>query len=360
LGAEDVIEKSFDMQKIIQITKNLVEKRSLKRQKDNLTKNLLEKYEILGESNEIVKLKAIIEKVAPTNASILILGETGVGKELVARNIHIRSQRSDSPYIKVNCAALPGELIESELFGHEKGSFTGAISTKKGQFEMADNGTLFLDEIGDMTLHAQAKVLRALESGEIMKIGGDNEIHVDVRLITATNQNIKELIHSKLFREDLFHRINVVEIKVPSLAERISDIPLLASHFLELYCYENNMPVRIIDRSAEKYLMNCAWPGNIRQLRHTIEKIIVLSDSKVINAEIVEKILKQPDLINDKLCENEDFDALQLYDKKKYFEKNYIITALNKNHWHITKTASELGMDRSTLFRKMKSLDIKR
>ena len=241
---------------------------------------------MIGESEPMMHIRDMIEKVAPTDARVLIIGSNGTGKELVARNLHQKSNRSTMPYIEVNCAAIPSELIESELFGHEKGAFTSAIKQHKGKFEQADGGTLFLDEIGDMSLAAQAKVLRVLQEKKLSRVGSDKDINVDVRVLAATNKNLREEIAKGNFREDLYHRLSVIVINVPSLDERKSDIPLLVNYFIGQICDETGMPKREIDSDAMQLLVDRSWTGNIRELRNVVERLLILSGSRITAADV--------------------------------------------------------------------------
>ena len=280
-GAFDFIQKPLQDMNRIQITlRNATERGSLIKETKVLKKKVYGQ-EIIGESDAIQHVRDIIDRVAPTDARVLILGANGTGKELVARNLHLRSQRSGAPYIEVNCAAIPSELIESELFGHEKGSFTSAVKQHKGKFEQADGGTLFLDEIGDMSLAAQAKVLRVLQEKKLSRVGSDKDIDVDVRVIAATNKDLRKEIEEKRFREDLYHRLSVIVIKVPSLDERKSDIPLLVSYFIERICSETGMPRREVDSDAMQLLVDKSWTGNIRELRNVVERLLILSGSRI-------------------------------------------------------------------------------
>ncbi len=289
-GAYDYLEKPIDLNRLLIAVKNASEKKKLVNKTQELSKKVNKKYEIVGESKAITEVKELIEKVAPTEARVMITGPNGTGKELVAHWIYEKSNRSDSPFVEVNCAAIPSELIESELFGHEKGSFTSAVKQHKGKFEQADGGTLFLDEIGDMSLNAQAKVLRALQENKISRIGSDKDILVNVRVIAATNQDLRLMIAEKRFREDLYHRLSVVVIKVPSLNERLEDIPLLTEHFLIQIAAEYNTPKKEIDKTAIEALKKHDWTGNIRELRNVIERLVILSD-KTITRKDVEKFL---------------------------------------------------------------------
>ncbi len=287
LGAYDFISKPLDMNRILVTVRNALDKKNLVQETAILKKKVGSKYQMIGNSEPLQKIQEIIGKVAPTDARVLITGPNGSGKELVARALHDQSNRKNAPFVEVNCAAIPSELIESELFGHEKGSFTSAIKTRIGKFEQADGGTLFLDEIGDMSLSAQAKVLRALQEQKITRVGSDKDISVDVRVLAATNKNMKEEIEAKRFREDLYHRLSVILIKVPSLAERINDIPLLAEHFVNESCKEMGVPKKEISADAVKKLQTYPWTGNIREFRNVIERLVILS-GKTIEASDVE------------------------------------------------------------------------
>jgi two-component system, NtrC family, nitrogen regulation response regulator NtrX len=286
-GAYDFIEKPLDLNRILITIRNATDKTILIKETKFLKKKVSKTFEIVGESNSIVKVKEIIDRVAPTDARVLITGANGTGKELVARWLHEKSNRADMPFVEVNCAAIPSELIESELFGHEKGAFTSAIKQRKGKFEQADGGTLFLDEIGDMSLSAQAKVLRALQENKITRVGSDKDISVNVRIITATNKNLQKEIDSSSFREDLFHRLSVIIIQVPSLSERIEDIPLLSQHFIELICDEYGMPRKEITPEAIETLKQFAWTGNIREFRNVIERLIILCEKEITANDVV-------------------------------------------------------------------------
>ena len=273
--------------RILITLKNATDKGSLVRETKILKKKVGGVQEIIGESPAIVRIKNMIDRVAPTDARVLITGANGTGKELVARWLHEKSDRASMPFIEVNCAAIPSELIESELFGHEKGAFTGAQKQHKGKFEQADGGTLFLDEIGDMSLAAQAKVLRVLQENKLTKVGGDKDITVNVRVVAATNKNLKEEIEKGNFREDLYHRISVIVIRVPSLAERREDIPMLIDHFIKQISQESGKPVKEIDADAVEELCNHAWSGNIRELRNVVERLLILSNARITKDDVM-------------------------------------------------------------------------
>jgi DNA-binding NtrC family response regulator len=285
-GAYDFISKPLDLNRMLITLRNAMDKGTLVKETKTLKKKISRSGEIIGESEPIIKIKELIDKVAPTDARVMVTGENGTGKELVARRIHELSSRNDHPLIEVNCAAIPSELIESELFGHEKGAFTSAIKQRLGKFEQAHNGTLFLDEIGDMSLSAQAKVLRALQENKITRVGGEKEIAVNVRVIAATNKDLQKEIEKGLFREDLYHRLSVILIHVPSLNDRKNDIPLLADYFVEIVCNEYNMPVKNYSADAYDELKNINWTGNIRELRNVVERLVILSDKTITGADV--------------------------------------------------------------------------
>jgi len=290
-GAYDYISKPPDLNRMLITIRNAIEKNSLSQETRTLKKKIGKSYEIVGESAGIKQIKETIDKVAPTDARVLITGENGSGKELVARELYAKSNRTSSPLIEVNCAAIPSELIESELFGHEKGSFTSAVKQRIGKFEQANGGTLFLDEIGDMSLTAQAKVLRALQEGKITRVGGEKEINVDVRVIAATNKNLLKEVEEKNFRLDLYHRLSVILIKVPSLNERKDDIPLLTDRFLQLIAEEYGQKPKTVDTDALKALQEYNWTGNIRELRNVIERLIILSGKSITLADVQRYVL---------------------------------------------------------------------
>jgi two-component system, NtrC family, nitrogen regulation response regulator NtrX len=286
-GAFDFLEKPLDLNRLLITIRNATDKSTLITQTQVLKSKVSKMYEIVGESEAILKVKEMIDKVAQTEARVLITGANGTGKELVAHQIHEKSTRAKGPFVEVNCAAIPSELIESELFGHEKGSFTSAIKQRIGKFEQANGGTLFLDEIGDMSLSAQAKVLRALQENRITRVGSDKDIQVNVRVITATNKNIKKEIETNGFREDLYHRLSVILIHVPALNEREEDIPLLAEHFNSLICKEYGMSKKTIKKDAIKELQKIQWTGNIREFRNVLERLIILCKDEITGTDVV-------------------------------------------------------------------------
>jgi len=356
-GAFDFINKPPDLNKLLITVRNAVDKSNLVIETKVLKRQITKTRAILGDSPSIKKIKKTIEKVAPTDARVLITGENGTGKELVARWIHEKSNRADKPLIEVNCAAIPGELIESELFGHEKGSFTSAIKQKLGKFEKASGGTLFLDEIGDMSLAAQAKVLRALQENKITRVGGEKDIEVDVRIIAATNKDLMQEIEDGNFREDLYHRISVIVVHIPTLNERIEDIPILADQFMEDICQDNGIQKKQITAGAMEGLKSIFWSGNIRELRNIIERLVILCDQKITEEDIqlyANNGKKKPgtiDAIN-------EFSRFQ--DFKDYAEKMFIDAKLKKNNWNVAKTSAEIDIQRSHLYNKIDKFDLKR
>jgi DNA-binding NtrC family response regulator len=287
-GAFDFIQKPLDLNRILVTVRNATQSAQMVRETKSLKKKVarIVGTQIVGNSKGIQEVIAMVDTVAPTDARVLILGPNGAGKELIARQLHEKSNRSSGPFVEVNCAAIPGELIESELFGHEKGAFTSAIKTKPGKFELSEGGTLFLDEIGDMSITAQAKVLRALQEQRIQRVGGEKDIQVNVRVLAATNKDLKAEIAAGRFREDLYHRLSVILIKVPSLAERSEDIPLLSEYFLEKVCEDYGRPLKKIDGGGLKYLQNQAWTGNIRELRNVIERLVILGGETISESDV--------------------------------------------------------------------------
>jgi two-component system, NtrC family, nitrogen regulation response regulator NtrX len=285
-GAFDFIAKPLDLNRLLVTIRNAMDKSLLVKETKVLKKKINKTFDMIGNSKAILQIQEMIERVASTDARVLITGENGSGKELVARWLHEKSSRSNAPLIEVNCAAIPAELIESELFGHEKGAFTSAVSQRKGKFELADASTLFLDEIGDMSLSAQAKVLRALQENKITRVGGEKEIKVNVRVVAATNKNLQKEIAAGNFREDLYHRLSVILIHVPSLNDRTEDIPLLAEHFIKLICEEHGMPLKIFTKEAIHELQKIKWTGNIREFRNVVERLIILCDKTITDKEV--------------------------------------------------------------------------
>ncbi len=356
LGAFDFIEKPIDRDKLIISIRNAVEQSNLIQENAEYRKSMREQGKLLGKSRAIQNILATIEKVAPLDTRVMITGDNGTGKELVAKAIHNNSARKDKSFVEVNCAAIPNELIESELFGHEKGSFTGASQQRIGKFELANKGTLFLDEVGDMSPQAQAKVLRAIEDGKIERVGGNKKIEVDVRIISATNKNLKEEIAAGNFREDLFHRLNVIPVNIPPLKDRIEDIPLLVESFAgEITARHKKSPVKF-EEDAMKYLQSLPWSGNVRELRNAIERIIILVDKADISRSDIEFLFAgSRSSIGDIIADSNSFQEF-----KEKAERAFIIKQLKANDWNISKTAEILDIQRSHLYNKMKKYEIEK
>lgn len=356
LGAFDFVEKPIDRDKILISVRNAVEQSFLLKENKKLKDVLGEEGEILGSSSGIKNVLETIKRVAATDARVLITGENGTGKELVARAIHKLGKRSKKELVEVNCAAIPNELIESELFGHEKGSFTGAIKQRIGKFEQADGGDLFLDEIGDMSIHAQAKVLRAIEDGKIERVGGNTKISVDVRIIAATNKILKAEIEEGNFREDLFHRLNVIPINIPPLRERKEDIPILIEHFTKTICEKNKFPIKSFDKKAIELLQKLPWTGNVRELRNLVERIVIMvPHNEITEKDIVELIPHSSSKMDDILSVTNSFQEF-----KEKSERAFILKQLESNGWNISKTSDVLGIQRSHLYSKMKKYEIEK
>ncbi|TAN39592.1 MAG: sigma-54-dependent Fis family transcriptional regulator [Nitrospirae bacterium] len=349
IGAYDILEKPLSMEKVLLTVQRALEKKSLELENRALKQDLLKRYRLVGTSSKMQFLGEQIKMAAVSNSRVLILGESGAGKELVARLLHENSPRATRPFVEVNCAAIPQELIESELFGHEKGSFTGAFETKKGKFEQADNGTLFLDEIGDMSLQTQAKVLRVIETQEFQRVGGNKNIKVDTRIISATNKDLSEEVKKNNFREDLYFRLNVIPLQVPALRERLDDIPALVDYFLELFSAEYRQQPKKVAPEAVKLLQRHSWPGNIRELKNTLERLVIMTPSRTISAA---------DLSIPSSARQDYFSCNLLKEARDMFEKDFIIKKLEENGWNISKTAEILDIERSNLHRKIKAYDI--
>ncbi|QTE38349.1 sigma-54 dependent transcriptional regulator [Mucilaginibacter gossypii] len=365
-GAFDFISKPPDLNRLLITVRNALDRGSLVVEAKVLKRKASKVRSILGESQAILKIKETIDRVAPTDARVLVTGANGSGKELVARWLHEKSNRSSAPIIEVNCAAIPSELIESELFGHEKGSFTSAIKQRIGKFESANGGTLFLDEIGDMSQSAQAKVLRALQENKITRVGGEKEIDVDVRVVAATNKDLLKEIEAGNFRMDLYHRLSVILIHVPPLIERKDDIPLLTQSFLDEICNEYGMPVKKISDAALEALKALPWTGNIRELRNMVERLIILSD-KVITDNDVRAFANPsaPTAVGTGSAAapapQTDFDQFNNFQEYKDFaEREYIKFKLEKNNWNVSKTADDIDIQRSHLYSKIEKFGLKR
>jgi two-component system nitrogen regulation response regulator NtrX len=356
LGGFDFLPKPLDRDKLLVTIRNALNQARLAQEKQRLEEVVEGKRHILGESLRIKEVLEVIDRVAPTDARVLITGENGTGKELVARAIHRKSKRTDKPFVEVNCAAIPAELIESELFGHEKGSFTGATGQRIGKFEQADGGTLFLDEIGDMSLAAQAKVLRALEEGKVERVGGNKLIPVDVRVIAATNKDIEAEIKKGNFRDDLYHRLNVIPIRVAPLRERREDIPVLVKAFIEDVCARNGLAKKTISDHTLLELAKRDWPGNVRELRNAVERMVILSPGPQVDLRVLDSF--------GTAAKNESGDFVNLsgtfQEFKERSEAAFIKRQLELHRWNISKTAEALDIQRSHLYTKMKRYGLMR
>ena len=351
LGAYDILEKPLDTDRILVTLRNATGRIDLAEENARLKATIDSRYEIVGKSFAIRTLIESIEKVADTAARVLITGENGTGKELVARALHRQSPRARKPFVEVNCAAIPGELIESELFGHMKGSFTGAIADRAGKFEQADGGTLFLDEVGDMSLAAQAKVLRVLQDGDVTRIGGSKPRKVDVRVIAATNKKLEEEIAAGRFREDLYYRLNVVPIHVPPLRERREDIPLLVEHFLMQLAQHDGVAPRSVDAAAIEKLTAFDWPGNVRELRNTIERLLILASGPRVTAADVERLTGARASATGGIGGLEDSKTFEEF--KLAAERAFLAVKLRQHDWNVAETARALDMPRSNLYKKI-------
>ncbi len=356
-GAYDFISKPPDLNRLLITLRNAIDKKSLTVETKVLRRKVTKTREIIGDSPAIQNIMSTIDKVAPTDARVLITGENGTGKELVARWIHEKSNRAKNMLVEVNCAAIPTDLIESELFGHEKGAFTSAIKQRIGKFEQANGGTLFLDEIGDMSLAAQAKVLRALQEGKITRVGGDKDIDVDVRVVAATNKNLLQEIERGNFRMDLYHRLSVILIHVPSLNDRKDDIPSLAEKFIKEVCEDNNFPKKMFLPQALDELKKLDYYGNIRELRNVVERLVILGQQRI-TVEDVKKFASPLSAREEEKNIYERFSTLQ--DFKEYVERIFIEEKLKKNGWNVAKTALEIDIQRSHLYNKIEKYNLKR
>jgi len=360
LGAYDILEKPLDTDRILVTLRNALQHLDLQEENQQLRERIESRFEIVGKSYAVRALTDRVEKVASTPARVLITGENGTGKELVARAIHRQSTRVKKPFVEVNCAAIPSELIESELFGHMKGSFTGAVADRAGKFEQADGGTLFLDEIGDMSLSAQAKVLRVLQDGVVTRIGSAKPVQVDVRVLAATNKKLEEEIAAGRFREDLFYRLNVVPIAVPPLRERKEDVPLLAAHFVNVLSQREGVPPRALAPEAVQRLQELDWPGNVRELRNTIERLLILSPGPRITAADVDRLVGRR-------ASGETAGGLGALTEIKTFEefkaaaeRAFLLAKLREFDWNVSETARALDMPRSNLYKKIERYSLER
>ena len=366
LGAYDYIEKPLSLENVTLRVKHALDQHRLEQENRSLRTKVERKFELIGQAPVMQQLKQLIETAGPTNSRVLIGGENGTGKELVARAIHQHSHRATRPFVAVNCAAIPETLIESELFGHERGAFSGATTMKRGQFEQADGGTLFLDEIADMSLSTQAKVLRALQEQQFTRVGGTKLIKVDVRGLAASNKDLLQEIEKGTFREDLFYRLNVVPIVVPTLRDRREDIPLLVKHFLRVHAEEQGLKIKQVSPEAMDVFMQYEWPGNIRELRNLIERLMIMVPGPVIEAAHASVALQvRPQMSAAQSAAGAQpantlltrpYDSLR--DARNAFEKEFIARKLREHHWNISRTAEDLKIERSHLHRKIKLLDV--
>ncbi len=353
LGAYDFLEKPLSLTKVKIIVNKAYEFQTLSRNYNNLKITVDEQYQIVGDSKPIKEMLMLVQKIAFSDSKVLIRGESGTGKELVAYAVHNGSKRRDKPFIKFNSAAIPNELVESELFGHEKGAFTGAHKSKDGKIEQADGGTLFLDEIGDMSLNAQAKILRVIQEGEFERVGGNKTQKIDIRIIAATHKNLEELVEQGNFREDLYYRLNVIPITTPPLREHPSDIPLLIEHYSHFFSNDLKIPLKIFSLACINELQSWEFKGNVRELRNFIERIYILVDKEIIEPEDIAILTQKP--------QKTDFwnQTLSYKDKKREFEIKYLSTQLKLNNGNLTNTAKVLNLQVSNLSRKIKELEIK-
>jgi two-component system nitrogen regulation response regulator NtrX len=351
LGAFDFIEKPLSVEKLLLTIQHAIERARLERENRRLRAANLRAHEILGSSEPVRRLKEQIALAAPTNGWVLITGENGTGKELVARQIHLQSKRSDKPFVEVNCAAIPEELIESELFGHEKGAFTGAIAQKRGKFELAHEGTIFLDEIADMSLKTQAKILRILQEHKFERVGGSDTIEVEVRVIAATNKSLEKEIAAGRFREDLYYRLNVIPFHVPPLRERREDIPILVRDFAAEFCAESAVKPKEIAPRAMRFLQAYAWPGNVRELRNLMERLVLMTPGPRITTDDL------PESVRGAAASGTPIPA-SLEDARRAFEREYIVSKLREHAGNISRTAEAIGLARESLSRKMRQYRI--
>ncbi len=351
LGAFDFIEKPLSVDKILLTIRHALEQSRLVSENRRLQAAAIRAHDILGESEPVRRLQEQIRQAAPTNGWALITGENGTGKELVARQIHVHSRRASGPFVEVNCAAIPEELIESELFGHEKGAFTGAIAQKRGKFELADRGTIFLDEIADMSLRTQAKILRILQEHKFERVGGTETITVDVRVIAATNKGLEQEIQDGNFREDLYYRLNVIPFHVPPLRERRGDIPILVRAFAAEFCAESGTPTKEVAPRAMQTLQGYAWPGNVRELRNLMERLVLMTPGARITVGDLPEDLRESG-------QREDYAGQSLEEARKAFERRFLTERLNENEGNISRTAEAVGIARESLSRKLRQYGI--
>ena len=355
-GAFDFLEKPLNRDRLLLAVRNAVRQQKLEEEVGELRERAERDYQLVGDSGVMKELRGQIERAAPTKATVLIQGESGTGKELVAREIHRRSSRSRMPFVQVNCAAIPEELIESELFGHEKGSFTGAVRKQTGKFIAADSGTIFLDEVGDMSLRTQAKVLRVLQEGDVEPVGAATVVKVDVRVIAATNKELQDEIRAGRFREDLFYRLSVIPVRTPPLRERRDDIPVLAQHFAALFSQEHNLHPKQFTPAAQRALQDAPWRGNVRELRNLIERLVIMVPADAIDITDLpaEFFRAAADIISSSMR----LSTLQEF--KDEAEKAFILAKLREHGWNVSKTAEAIDTPRSNLYKKIEQYDIKR
>jgi two-component system nitrogen regulation response regulator NtrX len=354
MGAYDYLEKPLDLEKVHLAVRHALDQKRLEWENRALRDTIDRRYEIVGESKAIRMLREQILSAAPSNGRVLIRGESGTGKELIARAIHRHSARRDKPFVVVNCAAIPEELIESELFGHERGAFTGATAQRRGKFELADGATIFLDEVGDMSLKTQAKVLRVLQEQTFERVGGSESLTVDVRVIAASNKDLLEEIRRGAFREDLYYRLSVIPFEVPPLRERQEDIPILARYFLQSFCQEHGKPEKDLSPEAMQLLVDYHWPGNVRELRNVIERMVIMVAAKTIQPFDLLPSLRRGGARR----EVWPIPDGTLREARSRFEREFILRRLEENQWNVTRTAERLGIERSNLHRKMRAYGI--
>ena len=355
-GAYDFLEKPLDRDKVLVTIRNALRQRKLSKEYREIKEKVETDEQILGESKAIRKILDLVKRVGPTDARILITGENGTGKELVAKALHRYSKRSETPFVEVNCAAIPNDLLESELFGHEKGAFTGAATRRIGKFEYAHKGTIFLDEIGDLSLTAQAKVLRAIEEGKIERLGSNKIIEIDVRVIAATNKDLQQMIEENKFREDLYHRLNVIPVHIPPLRERAEDIPVLAQAFADAVCKRNGFPEKSFDKETLKILQSYEWRGNVRELRNIVERLVIMSRGNKILPGDLSSLTPRKSGPVDSIFESAD----SFQEFKDNAEKEFLRYHLEKRGWNISQTAEDLHIQRSHLYNKMKKYGLER
>jgi len=362
-GAFDFLEKPLDRETLVLRVRNALERRSMTAEVTRLRQAVAGKYEMVGDSPVMQELYRQIAKVAPTKGRVLITGESGTGKELIARAIHQGSSVSAGEFVKVNCAAIPPELIESELFGHERGAFTGAVGRRRGLFEIADGGTMFLDEIGDMSLSAQAKVLRVLQTGELVRVGGEKTVKVDCRVIAATNKDLEREVTGGRFREDLFFRLNVVPLRAPALRERLEDVPLLAATFVKQCCEENGFRAKRIAPEVLSRLQAHPWPGNVRELRNVIERLVIMADDEIAERDLPPYLVgavRRAEPTPTGELDPRRYLHLTLRDFRDEIEKEFLKLKLRDNEWNISRTAQALGIERTNLHKRLRALGIER